>query len=163
MFLTNASTTVSRAQGTRNAHALLADVGLGEWVAFGSGIIFAGLGVWTFCYRHADRWVLVAVAALVARMWTYHRVYDDVLLLLPEVALFRIAKQSLSARQSVIAGTLLGLSAIAMLCPGWLLEEPRQRAWIWNSTHVMLWLLMLAYLMNYARRDRHRSIRIPAR
>jgi hypothetical protein len=96
-------------------------------------------------------------------MWTYHRVYDDMLILLPEVALFRIAKQSLSARQSLIAGTLLGLTAIAMLCPGWLLEEPGQWAWIWNSTHVMLWLLLLAYLMSYPRFHRDRSISIPAR
>lgn len=155
--------TVSRFPGTRNLHALLTDVGLEKWIALGSGIVFAALGVWTFYYRHADRWVLIAVAALIARMWTYHRVYDDMLLLLPEVALFRIAKQSLSARQSVIAGTLLGLTAIAMLCPGWLLEEPRQRAWIWNSTDVMLWLLLLAYLMSYARFHRHRSISIPAR
>ena len=163
MFLRNASMTVSRFPGTRNLHALLADVGLEKWIALGSGIVFAALGVWTFCYRRADRWVLIAVAALIARMWTYHRVYDDMLLLLPEVALFRIAKRSLSGRQSVIAGTLLGLTAIAMLCPGWLLEEPGQRAWIWNSTHVMLWLLSLTYLMSYAQFHRHCSISIPAR
>jgi Glycosyltransferase family 87 len=163
MFFRNASMTVIHYPGTRNIHALLADIGLSEWMPLCSVLMFAALGVWAFCYRHADRWVLVAVAAVVARMWTYHRVYDDMLILLPEVALLRIAKQSLSRNQSTVAGTLLGLSAIAMLCPGWLLEEPRQRAWIWNTSHVVLWLLVLAYLMNYARRDRRRSIRIPAR
>ena len=163
MFFRNASMTVIHYPGTRNIHALLADIGWGEWMPLGSVLMFAGLGVWAFCYRHADRWVLVAVAALVARMWTYHRVYDDMLILLPEIALLRIAKQSLSRNQSTVAGTLLGLSAMAMLCPGWLLEESRQRAWIWDSSHVILWLLVLAYLMNYARCDRHRLIRIPAR
>lgn len=163
MFFRNASMTVIHYPGTRNIHALLADIGLSEWMPLCSVLMFAALGVWAFCYRHADRWVLVAVAAVVARMWTYHRVYDDMLILLPEVALLRIAKQSLSRNQGTVAGTLLGLSAIAMLCPGWLLEEPRQRAWIWNTSHVVLWLLVLAYLMNYARRDRRRSIRIPAR
>jgi hypothetical protein len=116
--------------------------------------MFAALGVWTYRYRHADRWVLVGVAALVARMWTYHRVYDDVLILLPELALFRIAKQSLSPDERTIAGLLLGLSALAMLCPGWLLDEPQQRAWIWTSSHVVLWLLVLVYLVNYARTNR---------
>jgi hypothetical protein len=163
MFLTNASMTVSRFPGTRNIHALLTDVGLEQWIALGSGLLSTLLGVWTYYYRRADRWVLVAVAALIARMWTYHRVYDDMLILLPEVVLFRIAKKSFSPAQRTIAGTLLGLTAIAMLCPGWLLEERRPRAWIWDSSHVILWLLVLAYLMNYARCDRHRSIRIPAR
>ena len=163
MFLTNASMTVSRFPGTRNIHALLTDVGLEQWIALGSGLLSTLLGVWTYYYRRADRWVLVAVAALIARMWTYHRVYDDMLILLPEVVLFRIAKKSFSPAQRTIAGTLLGLTAIAMLCPGWLLEERRPRAWIWDSSHVILWLLVLAYLMNYARSDRHRSIRIPAR
>jgi hypothetical protein len=161
LFFKNASMTISRFPGTRNIHALLTDVGLEKCISLGSGIMFAALGVWTFWYRRADRWVLIAVAALIARMWTYHRVYDDMLILLPEVALFRIAKQSLSARQSAIAGTLLGLTAIAMLCPGWLLEERRPRAWIWNSSHVMLWLLLLVYLMNYAQHNRHRSISTP--
>jgi hypothetical protein len=163
MFLTNASTKVTHFQGTRNIHALLAASGLGKWMALSSCMMFAALGVWTFRYRYADRWVLVAVAALVARMWTYHRVYDDVLILLPELALFRIAKQSLSSDQRTIAGLLLGLTALAMLCPGWLLDEPRQRAWIWTSSHVALWVLVLAYLMNYARHDRDGSIRIAGR
>ena len=163
MFLTNASTRVTHFQGTRNIHALLADVGLEKWIPLSSGIMFAVLGVWTFCYRRADRWVLMAVAALIARMWTYHRVYDDMLILLPELALFRIVKQSLLPDQRTIAGMLLGLTAVAMLCPGWLLDEPRQRAWIWTSSHVVLWLLVLAYLMNYARHDRDGSIRIAGR
>jgi hypothetical protein len=160
MFLTSASTSVTQFQGTRNIHALLGDLGLEKSMALGSGIMFAALGAWTFRYRCTDRWVLVAVAALVARMWTYHRVYDDMLILLPELTLFRMAKQSLSSDQRAISGLLLGLTALAMLCPGWLLEEPWQRAWIWTSSHVVLWLLVLAYLVNYARHDRDRSIRM---
>ena len=162
MFLRNASMTVLESAGTRNIHALMTDLGWTEWISLASILIFAGFGVWAFCYRYADRWVLVAVAALVARMWTYHRVYDDVLILMPELVLLRIARQSTSANQRIVAGTLVGLCAIAMLCPGWLLEEPGKRAWIWNTGHAILWLLVLACLMDYARRDDRRSMVIPA-
>jgi len=169
MFLKSASATVSRFPGTRNVHALLADVGLEKWIPLSSGIIFAALGVWTFCYRRADRWVLMAVAALIARMWTYHRVYDDVLILLPELALFRIAKENSWSRQSALAGVLLAVTALAMLCPARFLDQPSDWAWtsnwawIFTGGHTILWLLVLAYLMNYARHDRDGSIRMAAR
>jgi hypothetical protein len=42
-------------------------------------------------------WLLLGVTALVARFWTYHRWYDDLLILLPMIALFRIAQQRPSA------------------------------------------------------------------
>jgi hypothetical protein len=153
-FFRTAYLIVIRFPGTRNVHALLCDVGLEKWISLASGVIFAALGVWTFFYRHADRWILVGVAALVARMWTYHLVYDDVLIFLPELALFRIAKQSLSSSERTVAGLLLGLTALAMLCPGWLLEEPQPRSWIWNSSHVILWSAVLLYLVRFASTSR---------
>jgi len=43
--------------------------------------------------RRAERWPLLGVIAIVARVWTYHRWYDDLLLLLPLIALFRLTRQ----------------------------------------------------------------------
>lgn len=148
---------------TRNISSLLVNVGLEQWVTFASFIMFAALGVWIFYNREADLWILVGVSALVARMWMYHRVYDDVLIVLAELSLFRIARQSQLPVERTIAGALLGLCALAMLCPGWLLEEARPRAWIWDSSQVILWLMVLAYLMDYGRRNSPRSITAPAR
>jgi len=130
LCLAKASAATARFPAPWNIHAILVALGLEKWMMLSSGVIFAALETWTYYYRRADRWVLMAVAALVARMWTYHRVYDDVLILLPEVALFRIAKQNSSSDQQTIAGGLLLLSALAMLCPAQLLDPSE---WIWAS------------------------------
>jgi hypothetical protein len=84
-------------------------------------------------------------------MWTYHRVYDDVLIVLAELALFRVATRSASTNQQTIAGILLGLTTMAMLCPARLLQDPWRWRWAVASSHVLLWLIVLGFLMLSAR------------
>jgi len=48
------------------------------------------LAAWVWWCRRSDVWILLAVAAIVARLWTYHRVYDDAVLLIPVIALARM-------------------------------------------------------------------------
>ena len=76
------------------------------------------LGFWIYRHRDADLWVLLGVAAIVACFWTYHRSYDDVLLL-PMVALFLMAKGG-----SSLAGVLLGAAVLLSLAPGGLFLLP---------------------------------------
>ena len=161
--LTKSSAAVTGFAGSRNIHAALVTLGMENFIAVGSGIMFAALGAWTYRYRRVDRWVLVAVAALVARTWTYHRVYDDVLILLAELALFRIARQHPSSGRAVTAEILMALSALAMLCPARLLDEPGRWSWIFTISHSLLWILMLIFLVNYARQNRHESARMTVR
>ena len=163
LCLAKASTATAHFAGTRNIHALLVAAGLEQWLTLSSVVIFAAFGVWATYYRAGDRWVLVAVAALVARIWSYHRLYDDVLILLPEIALFRIAKQSLLPRQRTIAGTLLAVTALAMLCPARLLDQPSEWSWVFNAIHTILWLALLMYLIIYAHVDRPQVIRVTDR
>lgn len=164
LCLAKASVATTRFPGTRNIHALLVAAGLEKWMAVCSAAMFAVLGIWTYRYRRADRWVLIAVAALVARLWTYHRVYDDVLIFLPELALFRIAKQNSVSGKSIAAEILLAMTALAMLCPARLLDPPlewawtSQWAWIFTGTQTILWLLILGYLLNFVRCNGDRSI-----
>jgi hypothetical protein len=159
LCLAKATTATTLYPATRNIHSALVAAGFEKWLILGSALIFVALGVWTYRYRRADRWVLMAVTALVARMWTYHRVYDDVLILLPELALFRIAKRSSSPQRRTIAEVLLVLTALAMLCPARLLDQPTEWpwtsdwAWVFTGAHTILWLLILGYLVNYARQD----------
>ena len=83
--------------GYANLHSWLAAFGLQTWNRPASLLALAALGVWIYCHRHRDLWCLLGVTALVSRLWTYHRLYDDLLIVLPMITLFRIAKQSPSA------------------------------------------------------------------
>jgi hypothetical protein len=146
-FVISSSVGAAWEPGTRNLLALLADLNLRELDTVASLTVLFALGVWTYLNRRADPWLLVGVAAVVARMWTYHRIYDDVLIVLAELALFRIATSDPSAARRTLAGLLLGLTALAMLCPGTLVEDPARSIWIFRSGHVVWWLVVLGFLM----------------
>ena len=94
----------------------------------------------------------VAVAALAARFWTYHRVYDDVLILLPMVALFRIVKSEQSTRSAWTAGALLAITLASMLVPGSLLQAPPPWDSIIATERATVWIMVLIFLLNRARR-----------
>ena len=129
-------------------------LGFGGWSEAVAVTIVLALGLWTFRHRRADIWILLGVAALVARFWTYHRVYDDVLILVPMVALFRVAKLADRDRGTdVLAGVLLAASVIAMLAPARMEKAGAPLSWIFVFGHVAVWLAMLGFLLWVARRD----------
>jgi len=92
----------------------------------------------------------MAVAALTARFWTYHRWYDDLLILIPMIALFRIAKEAETEDLSTWAGVLVGVGVVAMIAPGglYLFRNP------WNTVYtvgqVLVWLAMLVFFLRFA-------------
>jgi hypothetical protein len=147
----------TRSGGYGNLHSGLVALGLRAWNLPASLLVLAALGVWTYSHRHVDRWLLLGTAALVARLWTYHRVYDDLLVLLPMVALFRIAKRSPSTEGSgVMAGVLLTVSWVAALSPPRLLETPIPGSWLFRTGQVVIWVAMLLFLLMQARREKTR-------
>jgi hypothetical protein len=102
-----------------NLQFALRQLGLEAWMLPASALALGSLGVWTYRHRRQDVWVLLGVAALVARLWTYHRLYDGVLVTIAEVALFRMASQRFRADGiGVAAGTLLAVTALIFLFPG---------------------------------------------
>ena len=95
------------------------------------------------------------MAAVVSRLWVYHRWYDDLLILLPRVTLFRIVKQGPSFDGSRIpAGLLLIITLLTMMAPGGLYLLPLP----WNMRYVgfqaAVWLLMLMFLLIHGYREK---------
>ena len=77
------------------------------------------LGAWVWRRRHSDIWILLGVSALAARFWTYHRWYDDLLIILPLVAVLRIAVRDFgNSAQGVVAGVLFLLNLALLAVPG---------------------------------------------
>ena len=141
--------------GTANLHLWLAAAGLDNWILPASFLVFTGLGLWIYRHRHADLWLLVGVTAIAARFWTYHRVYDDLLLLLPAIALFRLAKKGASDGGIDVAAAIL----LALLVGGTLIPF---RLLYWLKWHLLLtggnaivWIVALVFLAQQAAREKY--------
>ena len=134
-------------------HSWTASWGLQRWNFVSSLVMLAGLGVWTFLQRRRDIWILLGVTGVVARLWTYHGTYDDVLILLPMVALFRIATHGAPAsRDGVAAGVLLAITTLTMVMPVRLSHWPAPWWGFFTIGHAAVWIAVLIFLVNHARR-----------
>jgi hypothetical protein len=127
-----------------NLHSWLAALGIEHWNAPVSLLVLLALGFWTYQHRQRDLWLLLGVTAIVARVWAYHRSYDDMLVLLPRLTLFRIAKQGSSMNgYDVMAGLLLAIAVMTMFVPAMILTVPAWKPLLKTSqTPVLLTLLV---------------------
>ncbi len=151
-WMTHASN-MSVGAGEANIHILLGYLGLQVYLLPASLLLLCLLGFWVYRYRHRDIWLLIGVSALIARFWSYHRWYDDLLILLPIVTLFRIAKSDFYAlRMGLPAGVLLGITLLFMLAPGGLYLLPPPLNMIYVGSQVVIWIVDLIFLMVYTHR-----------
>jgi hypothetical protein len=153
------ATTLAGTGGYADLHRWLASVGLQQWTLWASLPVFVTLGFWVYRHRKGDFWILLGVTAIAARLWAYHRVYDDVLILLPMVALFRTAKGETSSESTrIAAGLLLAATIVSMLAPARL--EHFQWPWslMFTGGHALLWLVLLGFLLDRARRNRKAEV-----
>lgn len=131
--------------GKGTLHDLFARLGLRRLNWMGSLLALTLLGAWIGRYRHQDLWLLLGVTAIVARLWTYHRQYDDLLLLLPLITLFRITK--LPCYTNVVRSC-----AAALFVGNWLLLLAPGLHTIFGSNglapqfQVLIWLVTLGWL-----------------
>ena len=158
-FLAQASR-VGALNGQTDLHALVAWLGVPSTMAAASAGALALLAWWLWRHRDRDLWLLLGVTAIAARFWTYHRWYDDLLLVLPLVALFRLAKTDAGVPRGV-AGALFALTLAFLLAPGglYLLPAPWVHAYV--GVQAVLWLACAGCLAMAARRDPRAAGRPP--
>lgn len=148
---------VDIASGSANAgfgslNDLLLRLGLPDLGAEVPVAVFALFGLWAWRHRRAPVWLLAGVAAVVSRIWTYHAWYDDLILLIAMIALFRLAKGVDSPRGAdPLAGVILALLLAGMIAPGghYLLPAPLRS--IYAALLIGVWLVALAFLALRAR------------
>jgi hypothetical protein len=134
--------------GISNLSIWLGEAGLMAWILSAALIAMIGLGGWVWFHRDRDLWLILGVTAFVARLWTYHAWYDDVLILLPIIALYRIAKSAgTTGNRDVIAGILFALLLIFSLAPGGLYLFPPPWNSIYVAVQVLIWLASLIFLL----------------
>jgi hypothetical protein len=130
--------------GYGNIHVWLGALGMRDLMFPASGLVFVLHGVWSWRHRRADTWVLIGIAAIVARLWAYHRIYDDLLMIFPLIALYRLAR---SDDPVTGARPLFGLAAVSLATPITMLVE--HASWVL----VAVWLAQLVFLIECARRS----------
>jgi hypothetical protein len=141
-------------RGNASLHSLLEALGQPTWKLPASLLVLLVLGAWVHRHRHADLWVVAGVTAIVARFWTYHRWYDDMLILLPMLALFRVARRGPHAQgRDIQAALLLALTWLCHLAPGglYLLSSPWVGAYV--AVQFLAWAAVLIFLLQQARQD----------
>lgn len=135
-----------------NVHSWLSFLGLSKWIPAASLALFMALGVWTYVHRRCDVWLLVGVVALVARFWTFHGWYDDLLVVLPLIALFRVATSGGSRMgQDWAAGALFAVTLLTLMAPGGLYLFPRPWNLVYVAGQTCVWGAVLAFLLVHAR------------
>jgi hypothetical protein len=139
--------------GYGSVHNLLATPELAQWNLLASLGILGALGLWIFLHRRVDLWLLLGVTAIVARVWIYHRWYDDLLLILPLITLCRLIKQPhFSPTIKTFAAILFHWLWIFLLAPGVLYTFANPQLPI--AIQVTGWLVTLVFLALLAARER---------
>ena len=144
---------VSFLEGVPNVHLLLAWLGLNDWTMAASLLILAATGAWLWHRRDADPWLVLGATAIVARFWTHSRAYDDAILFLTTLALFR-AVMLREGRTQRLAGVLfIGVWAV-LLTPTWALYNlPSAATGLLHAGHTVVWLAVLTFLAAIAGRS----------
>ena len=143
--------------GHTNLHKWLALAGLRALMLPVSAAILAWLAWWIHRYRRNDFWILLGVCALVAQFWIHHRLYDHLLLVVPMITLFRLARQGPSLGSELLAGALFGLTWFSVHAPASLLDGPPPLSTVLEATQTVVWLGVLVFLLVCARRHETRS------
>jgi hypothetical protein len=137
-----------------NIYTWMGAIGLEQYLLPASLAILALAGVWTWVFRDRDVWLLLAVAAIVSRIWTYHRWYDDILMLLPLIPLFTIVKMHRARGPMALIALALLLVVLAFgIAPASALSWPEPAASIFKFAKTTSWMLTLLYLLVYTRQS----------
>ena len=139
--------------GSAHLHSLLASLGLQQWNLPASFLVLVALGIWTYRYRREDLWLILGITSIVARLWSYHLIYDNLLIVFSEVALYRTVRQrQLADPTGILAAVLLTLTVLLMLPPTRLfLFWPA----LFRAAEVFVWLCVLVFLLSQPRRNKH--------
>ena len=138
-----------------NIYSWLGSAGLESLYLPASLAVLAVAGIWTWWYRKADVWLLIAVASIVARFWSYHRWYDDILLLPPLIALFRmITAGERAGRRDLMAMVLLVLTWGFGMAPAQVLSFPEPWGSWFKVAKTTTWVALLVVLVIRTHRAR---------
>jgi hypothetical protein len=134
--------------GRANIHKLFSALGIGS--------LLIALGIWPYLHRKVDIWILIGVSALTAHFLAHHRSYDDLVIVLPMISLFRISKGSECFECSNYLAVILfiGMWAMLLFVPGKLISSPSFATLLIESFQVIIMIATLVFLLYVAWLDK---------
>ena len=100
-------------------------------------------------YMHLHEWVV----AIAARTWTYHALYDDLLLVVPIVALLRAAREMpVGEGRAAATGLVVFAGWCSTLVPARLLTAPSPWDLAFRAGQTLVWAAVLVALVALASR-----------
>jgi hypothetical protein len=145
--------------GHSNVHKWLALAGLQQLMLPASLGILLWLAWWIRRYREVDVWLLLGVCGIVAQLWLHHRLYDHLLLVVPMIALFRIAAGDSDGNARIPAALFFAAVWGTLHMPAGLLTAPPPLSLATEAAQTLVWIAALVYLLHCARS----SVRISGR
>lgn len=140
--------------GYADIHSILGAFGMGQWAMPSSLTILFLTGIWMYFYRHCSVWSLMGVAAIISRIWTYHRVYDDMLIIFAIFAVIAIIRQESYSAYPSTGKVLLVLLVVASLVPSSLRLLPFPLNLGFTMGQFLVWIATLLYLLISAHLER---------
>jgi len=143
-----------------NLHYWLGSLGLRNLNLPASILLLVLLGIGLYLFRQSDIWIRLGIAAIVARIWTFHYRYDDMLLVVPLIALLRLGLRPRAMSPEKIATlSILALLSFTLLAPARFFFLPGPWSSLYESFQTIVWLASLALLVYIARRESlHRPV-----
>lgn len=134
--------------GYGSLHSMFGLHGLHQWVAPAALAALVALGIWVYRHRRSDPWLILSATALVARFWTYHQIYDDLLILVPLAFLSRWVRERRGSRALRTAvSTVVAAAAFVLVAPGrWFFMSDGAEPML-NTIRTATWLAALGAVL----------------
>lgn len=119
--------------------------------------LLTAVSVWAWTYRTTHAWLVIGAAGVVSRLWIHHRAFDDVLLVIPAIALFHVTRRVSGMTGSGALATVL-LAAVYILghAPYEYLSGEHPGRWLFTEVaRTVIWLAVLGLLMRQVHRSAH--------
>lgn len=117
-------------------------------------LVIVATGAWVYRHRAVDIWLLIGATALVARLLTYHRSFDDMLVVLAVMAVFRTSVTASSHGARAMATVLTIALFAGTMAPRVALAEVSIALELINRALPILWLFSLGFIALEAHRRR---------
>ncbi len=156
---------LDRGWGYGSLHTLFGMHGLHGLVIPAALAALLLLGVWVFRNRRGDPLLVAAVTAMVARFWTYHQIYDDLLMFVPLAFLWkRLGERRGNGAVRLTVTAIVAAASFTLVAPGRWYLLPDSAEPVLNTIRTAVWLAVAGavLLVSYVAPDRAPSPAQPA-